>query len=142
MPAGFGCHVKLIFLFRFCFLGFFSTFFRFFLASGKPRPELVDLFHVMNNAEQIPLAVHLGSAPQRQILQSDGVADVGAHRFYRRKVTVHTLRHSFATHMLENGVNIRVLQELLGHADVKTTKIYTHVMQRDINKIDSPLDLL
>jgi site-specific recombinase XerD len=44
--------------------------------------------------------------------------------------------------MLENGVNIRVLQELLGHADVKTTEIYTHVMARDIRSLQSPLDLL
>ena len=47
-----------------------------------------------------------------------------------KQVGCHTLRHSFATHMLENGTNIRVLQELLGHADVKTTEIYTHVMAR------------
>jgi site-specific recombinase XerD len=44
--------------------------------------------------------------------------------------------------MLENGVNIRVLQELLGHADVKTTEIYTHVMARDIRGLQSPLDCL
>lgn len=57
-----------------------------------------------------------------------------------KKVGCHTLRHSFATHMLENGVNIRTLQKLLGHADVKTTEIYTHVMARDIRKLESPLD--
>jgi len=59
-----------------------------------------------------------------------------------KRTTVHTLRHSFATHMLENGVNIRALQKLLGHADVKTTEIYTHVMQKDISILQSPLDLL
>lgn len=59
-----------------------------------------------------------------------------------KRATVHTLRHSFATHMLENGTNIRVLQELLGHADVKTTEIYTHVMRKDLDGSKSPLDRL
>jgi integron integrase len=59
-----------------------------------------------------------------------------------KKIGCHTLRHSFATHMLEQGVNIRVLQDLLGHADVKTTEIYTHVMDRDIQRLQSPLDRL
>ncbi len=59
-----------------------------------------------------------------------------------KRVTCHTLRHSFATAMLENGINIRVLQELMGHADVKTTERYTHVMDKDLNRIASPLDSL
>jgi site-specific recombinase XerD len=59
-----------------------------------------------------------------------------------KRVTCHTLRHSFATTMLENGVNIRVLQELMGYADVKTTERYTHVMDKDISRVASPLDAL
>ncbi len=57
-----------------------------------------------------------------------------------KQVSCHTLRHSFATSILESGINIRVLQELLGHSDVKTTEIYTHVMDKDISKISSPLE--
>jgi integron integrase len=59
-----------------------------------------------------------------------------------KRVSCHTFRHSFATHMLENGVNIRVVQELMGHADVKTTEIYTHVMEKNISDVKSPLDFL
>lgn len=59
-----------------------------------------------------------------------------------KRITCHTFRHSFATHMLENGVYIRVVQGLMGHADVKTTEIYTHVMEKDISATASPLDSL
>jgi len=58
----------------------------------------------------------------------------------RKKVTVHTLRHSFATHLLEGGTDLRYIQSLLGHNSSKTTEIYTHVTNRALTKIKSPIE--
>lgn len=60
----------------------------------------------------------------------------------RKDVSVHNLRHSFATHLLEGGVNLRYIQELLGHSSSKTTEIYTHVTQKNLSNIISPLDTI
>ena len=58
-----------------------------------------------------------------------------------KSVTPHTLRHSYATHLLENGIDLRYIQELLGHSKPETTMIYTHVSKKDLLRIESPLDI-
>jgi len=60
----------------------------------------------------------------------------------KRRVTCHTFRHSFATHLLQSGADIRTVQDQLGHADVKTTEIYTHIIKNGAQGVVSPLDSL
>ena len=74
------------------------------------------------------------TAVQKAVKEAARKAGINKH------VTPHTFRHSFATHLLQNNYDIRTIQELLGHKDVKTTMIYTHVLQRGGSGVKSPLD--
>ena len=78
--------------------------------------------HQQGSASETPMAVSSVQGALRQAVSAAGII--------RRRITVHTLRHSYATHLLESGVNIRVIQRYLGHAQLETTMIYLHLTQK------------
>ncbi len=90
--------------------------------SVDPEKKIIRRHHIMPNTFQKQF---------KKAVQESGIV---------KQATVHTLRHSFATHLLEKGTDIRTVQELLGHSNVQTTMIYTHVAKKNILGVKSPLD--
>jgi site-specific recombinase XerD len=80
---------------------------------------------------------HISTTAVRQVLRK-----VVRQTGLAKKVTMHTLRHCFATHLLEAGTDIRILQVLLGHSSIRTTRRYTHITDRLVQKLVSPLDMI
>ena len=115
------------------------------LARKHPKAEKELKWHYLFPASRVAtdprtgkvLRYHIHETVLQKHIRRAAVA-VGIHK----RVSSHTFRHSFATHLLESGTDIRTLQELLGHADVSTTMIYTHVLNTPGLSITSPLDKL
>jgi integrase/recombinase XerD len=109
---------------------------RIVMLSLKVKENLMNL--TFNKEGYIFLTNRNGKYTPRTIQKIIEHACFKAH--IRKSISPHTLRHSFATHLLENGTDIRYIRDLLGHSDISTTMIYTRVSNKNIKKIKSPLD--
>lgn len=104
----------------------------------KLRKELSEIIAFREKNDYIFLSKYGGKLTERTAQKIFGNALKKAR--IKKEATFHSLRHSFATHLLENGVDVRYVQELLGHQNIRTTQLYTKVTNPAIKKIKSPLD--
>ena len=111
---------------------------RYTLLSEKLLHELRDYYQAYHPKVWLFEGQYGGQYSSTSIEKMFQVAVTKAH--IRKHVTPHSLRHSFATHLLEQGINLRYIQELLGHSSTKTTEVYTRVASNALMKIKNPLD--
>jgi len=110
-----------------------------------PNARFEDAWQFVFPARNLSREPRSGELARHHIYNSSvqrAVKTASAHAGIRKPVTCHVFRHSFATHLLESGADIRTIQQLLGHSDVRTTMIYTHVVQRGALGARSPLDAI
>jgi len=113
---------------------------RMFILSDSIVKELTEYLKTLDKDEVYLFPGRNGLLSSRNIQKI--IENAARRAGIKKKVTPHKLRHSFATHLLEAGIDIRYIQSLLGHASIATTEIYTHVSKEKIRAIKNPLDML
>ncbi len=97
--------------------------------------KLIDMLKLYGVRKEYPIFVSRRDEKYNKRTIQQIVKSASKKVGIKKNVTPHTLRHSFATHLLEGGADIRYIQQLLGHKDLKTTQIYTHVANKDIKRL-------